>query len=136
MTRFVLDCSVTVAWCFHDHADAYTWSVLARLPKAYAVVPAVWPVEIANALVVAERRKLIQKSDSAKFLAMLEGFQFSVDPETGERAWGPILALARDQRLSAYDAAYLELALRRRLPLATRDEGLKRAASALAVDLL
>ena len=136
MIRFVLDCSVATAWCFSDQADAYTWSVLARLAKSDAVVPAIWRVELANVLAVAERRKRIQKSDSMKFLGALDRFRFSVDNETSDCAWGPILTLARDQLLSAYDAAYLELAIRRKLPLATRDEGLKRAAALLAVDLL
>ncbi len=136
MNRFVLDCSVAVAWCFEDQADPYAWRVLALLPRAVAVVPAFWRLEIANALIVGERRKLIRESDTVSFLSMLGGFQFSLDEESSHNAWGSTISLARDQRLSAYDAAYLELSVRKGLPLASRDEALKRAAKALGVEIV
>ena len=136
MNGFVVDCSVTMAWCFGDQADGYTYSVLDALRTSRAVVPSIWPLEVANALVVAERRKKLLATHTAEFLAFLEQLPVQLDPDTSHQALGPILALAREHRLSAYDAAYLELAKRRGLPLATRDKGLQRAARAAAVSLL
>lgn len=125
-----------MAWCFGDQADAYTYAVLDGLRTSEALVPSIWPLEVANALVVAERRKRLPEADTSKFLAFLDDLPVVVDQETTRRALGPILSLAREQNLSSYDAAYLELAMRQGLPLATRDEGLKKAARAVGVGLL
>jgi predicted nucleic acid-binding protein len=131
MTRFVLDCSVTMAWCFEDEADRYSEAALAALAGSAAVVPGLWPLEVANVLLVAERRGRLTPEDGRQFLVLLAGLPITVDvaiPDPRE-----ILTLARVHRLSAYDAAYLELAVRDRLPLATRDRTLRAAARAARV---
>ena len=136
MSRFVADCSVTMAWCFENQADDFTRGVLTRLEEDEALVPAVWPLEIANAVVVAERRKKLSRAAAERFIAVLSGLPIVVAEDTHLRALAEILALAREQNLSAYDAAYLELALREGLPLATRDEALRRAARQTGAQLV
>ena len=93
-----------------------------------AHVPAIWALEVANILVMAERRKRLDASAVAEFIALLETLGIRADDAPGARAFGEILALARSQGLSSYAAAYLDLALRRGLPLATRDRELAEAA--------
>src|SRR5262245_34463860 len=129
--RFVLDGSVALAWCFHDEADPYADAIAARFPNVEAVVPTIWHLEIANALLMGERRKRSMQADTANWTAFLNSLPIAVDDETTARAWADTLSLARAQDLSAYDAAYLELAMRRRLPLATIDDKLKAAAAAV-----
>lgn len=129
----VLDGSVTMAWFFKDETVAYAEAVEDSLAGAEAVVPALWPLEIVNTLVVGERRKRSTEAQAATWLSYLRALPIAVDDETALRAWGDTLSLARAHQLSAYDAAYLELALRRSLPLATLDERLKEAAAAVGV---
>ncbi len=136
MKRFVLDCSVTMAWYFRDQADAYCDAALASLRAGEALVPSIWPLEVANVLVLAERRKFLDKEDTSGFLKLLSELRIAVEEDTSRRAMGPILTLARERNLSAYDAAYLELAMREGLPLATRDQALKKAARSLGVSLV
>ena len=133
--EFVLDNSVVMVWGFDDEADLYAETLLDMMPTARAHVPALWPLEVANVLLVGERRKRLTAADTARFLSLLGAFPITVDEETTVRAWVETLALARAQNLSAYDAAYLELAMRRGLPLATLDEKLKAAAAAVGVSL-
>ena len=130
MTEFVLDGSLALAWYFRDEADPYADAVAARFPAARAVVPLIWPLEVANAVLMGERRQRSTEAQAAKWLTYLRFLPIAVDDETNDRAWGEVLSLARAHRLSAYDAAYLELAVRRGLPLATLDDKLKAAASA------
>lgn len=130
---FVLDCSVALAWCFHDEADPYADSIAARFPRVQAVVPAIWPLEVANALLMGERRKRSTSVDTAHWLAFLNALPITIADETATHLWNDILNLARGQNLSAYDAAYLELALRQGLPLATLDDKLKAAAAVVGV---
>ena len=132
-TEFVLDGSITLAWYFKDEADPYADAVAASFPAARGWVPLIWPLEVANALAMGERRQRSTEAQAFAWLAYLESLPISVDDETNDRAWGEVLRLARSHRLSSYDAAYLELALRRGLPLATLDDKLKAAASALGV---
>lgn len=131
--EFVLDNSVTMSWAFSDEADPYAQDVLNALPGATAVVPSIWPLEAANVLLVGERRGRITRADSTSFVAILDGLSIGVDGETSERALKDTLDLARAQGLSVYDAAYLELAMRRGLPLATLDGKLKAAALVVGV---
>jgi len=128
-----LDGSLALAWYFKDEADAYADAVAARFPAARAVVPPIWPLEVANALLMGERRRRSTEVQAAKWLGYLGSLPIAVDEETNRRAWGEVLSLALAHRLFAYDAAYLELAVRRRLPLATLDHRLKAAASAVGV---
>jgi predicted nucleic acid-binding protein len=131
--RFVLDCSITMAWAFEDEADAYADAVADGFHEAQAVVPRLWPLEVANVLLVGERRKRITEVQVAEFLALLDTLAVVVDHETAAHAWQETLRLARTHALSVYDAAYLELAVRRRLPLASLDDKLKATANAIGV---
>lgn len=130
---FVLDCSLTLAWFFEDEADAYAESVEDALTSTAAIVPALWPLEVANGLLVGERRKRTTEAKVTQFLALLRALPIAIDDETAGRAWQETLQLARAHELSAYDAAYLELAVRRGLPLATLDDALRAAAAAVGV---
>jgi len=132
---FVLDCSVTMAWCFDDEASAYTDGVRDCLADNRAVVPSIWPLEAANATLMGERRKRLDEARSQRFFVLLAALPIVVDDETGGRAFGDIVHLARTHQLSAYDGAYLELAIRRGLPLACNDGKLKNAALAAGVAL-
>ncbi len=132
----VLDCSVVMAWCFDEVGSAYAEKVVARFRDDRAFVPLIWPLEVANSLLVAERRKRITRADNARFVELIRTMPVELDPETGSRALGDTLPLARRTNLSAYDAAYLELAVRRALPLATLDAPLKKAARRLRVAIL
>jgi len=132
---FVLDCSVTMAWCFDDEATAYTDGVRDCLADKRAVVPTIWPLEAANATLMGERRKRLDEARSQRFFVLLTALPIVVDDETSNRAFGEIVHLARTHQLSAYDSAYLELAIRRGLPLACNDGKLKNAAVAAGVAL-
>jgi predicted nucleic acid-binding protein len=132
----VLDVSLSCAWCFADEASEGAWAILELLQMNRAQVPALWLWETANVLVQAERRGRISPAASRTFLGLLEGLPISVDQPTTASAWHDTLALARSHRLTSYDAAYLELALRRGLPLASRDKGLQAAARTEGVPLL
>lgn len=117
--EFVLDCSLALAWFFDDEADDYAIAVEESLAATSAVVPAHWPLEVANALVMGERRKRTTEANVATFLRLLQSLPIALDEETANQAWQESVRLARAYRLSVYDAAYLELTLRRGLPLAT-----------------
>src|SRR5262245_60054002 len=112
VAAFVLDSSVTLSWFFKDEANPYADAVAARFPDASAVVPGIWPLEVANALVMGERRLRSTEAQAARWLGHLDSLPITVDTETSSRAWGDVLSLARSQNLSSYDAAYLEVALR------------------------
>jgi predicted nucleic acid-binding protein len=122
-----------MAWCFGDQADAYTYAALDALRDGEAAVPPIWFLEVSNSLVVGERRKKLSGADSAQFLVFLASLPIRVEPDIPQRAFGPILLLARQLRLSCYDAAYLELAMREKLPLATGDGALKKAAAGVGL---
>jgi predicted nucleic acid-binding protein len=124
LTRFVLDCSVAMSWCFDNETNAYADEVLGSLLTAEAVVPVLWSLEVANVLVVAERRKRLTEAQMIRAIALLQALPISVDEATAQQALGATLTLAREHSLSAYDAAYLELAMREGLSLATVDEKL------------
>jgi predicted nucleic acid-binding protein len=131
--RLVLDGSVALAWCFRDEKAPYPDAVLDALAAHEAVVPAVWPYEVANALLVGERRKRSTGADTSAWLQFLRQLPVTVDEVPVTRAWERLLELARTHGLSAYDAAYLELALRLSVPLATLDRRLQAAATAAGV---
>ena len=132
----VLDCSVAMAWCFPDESTPATNSLLKTLEHETAVVPGLWFLEVANVLSLAEKRKRLTPTKSAEFLKFLSAFELEVDHEAASRAFDYVLPLCRAHGLTAYDATYLELALRRRLPLATLDGDLRAGARALGVALL
>ncbi len=128
MNRFVLDCSVAMAWCFGDEAEAYSDRVLEELERGTALVPCLWSLEVANVLLVAERRGRLTEADTTRFLDLLIGLPIVVEEPTTHSGHA-ILALGRSHRLSAYDAAYLDLAMREGTALATRDRALTIAAA-------
>ena len=133
--NFVLDGSVTMVWGFEDETDEYAEAILERMPDLQAHVPSLWPLEVANALLVGERRRRITSAETARFLAILGAFPITVDDQTVAHAWADTMHLARAHNLSSYDAAYLELAIRLGLPLAALDGKLKTAAGAMGVPL-
>lgn len=126
--NFVLDASVALAWCFEDEGGAYAPEVLASLRHTEAVVASLWPLEVCNGLVVAERRDRLDAAAATRFIELLRSLPIVVDPVARRRALTSVRALARARDLSAYDASYLELAVRLGVPLATLDSGLRRAA--------
>jgi predicted nucleic acid-binding protein len=133
--EFVLDNSVVMAWGFDDEADPYADTVLGLMPSSRAFVPSLWPLEVANVLLVGERRRRITAAEASQFLALLGTFPISIDAETTAHAWVETLDLARAHNLSAYDASYLELAMRRGCPLATLDARLQATAATVGVAL-
>lgn len=136
MSRFVLDNSVVMAWYFEDEANAYTAAILEAMAAGEAMVPSIWPLEVANVLLVGEKRGRSTEARTSRFIALLEALPIRVDAATSQHALSSILTLAREQRLSAYDAAYLDLAMREGVPLATQDQALRRAAEACGVELM
>lgn len=133
--RFVLDCSVALAWYFEDEADKYADAVAEAMTDSIAVVPSLFHLELANILITGERRKRSTAAQATSFLTRIANLSIAVDPQTVARAWSDTIDLARKHELSSYDAAYLELALRESLPIATLDNNLKSAAKALKVRL-
>jgi predicted nucleic acid-binding protein len=131
----VLDCSIVMAWYFVDESSAYADAVARQLPDHTAVVPLNWSLEVANSLIVGERRKRSTQAQAASFIKNLAAMPITIDDETNLHVWTTTLNLARTHNLSAYDAAYLELALRRGLPLASLDEKLNDAAKAVGIAL-
>jgi predicted nucleic acid-binding protein len=135
--RLVLDASVTLAWFVTEESTDYTEGVLdLLLSGAQALVPAIWPFEVGNALLVGERRKRLTIAQVTSVLQRLADLPLTVDPVRLDRAFGQILAVARQEQLTEYDAAYLELALRESLPLATLDQELQRAAQHAGIALV
>jgi predicted nucleic acid-binding protein len=124
----VIDASVSLAWCFPDESSHSANAVLVALEDRTVFVPAIWSVEIANALLVGERRKRIRPPEIRRFVELLKGLSIFEDKQPFDEVVGIVLPLARDHRLSAYDAAYLEVAIRHTAPLATLDAGLQKAA--------
>jgi predicted nucleic acid-binding protein len=123
--EFILDCSVTMAWYFKDEANAYAKAVHKSLTGSVAIVPGLWPLEVANILVLGERHQRSTQAEASKWLNYLHMLPIRVDDETAGRAFSDILQIARSYELSAYDASYLELAIRLGLPLASLDNKLK-----------
>ena len=132
----VVDSSVTVAWCFADERTAAVDAVLVQVTESGAVVPSLWRLEVANALQMAVRRKRIDAAFRDASLADLRSLEVDIDPETDQQAWTTTLHLAERFQLTLCDAAYLELAQRLELPLATLDRELRTAAGALGLTLL
>jgi predicted nucleic acid-binding protein len=134
---FVLDSSVALTWFFKDQGSAKTDLILQELGAgSRCVVAQHWRLEVTNVLLGAERAKRKSTAESTQFLALLEKIIIEVDQETDRSAASVTLALARKHKLTSYDAAYLELASRRGLPLATLDEDLRKAAKSESVPLL
>lgn len=132
----VIDASLTVAWYFDDETTAATEAVLDKVSEAGAVVPSLWRLEVADAFQSAIRRSRITARYRDQSLAKLMHMPIVIDLDTNVYAWTTTLRLAERFALTVYDAAYLELAQRRSLPLGTLDSDLRQAATALEVALL
>jgi predicted nucleic acid-binding protein len=133
---FVVDGSIAMAWLFNDEATPRTEALLSRLTTETALVPAWWFIEITNVLAMAERKWRITPNQSDAFVADLGKLAIERDDEAANRAFTYLLPLCRGHRLTSYDAIYLELAVRRNLPLATLDGDLRKTAKKLGVRLL
>jgi predicted nucleic acid-binding protein len=122
---------MTMAWCFEDELTPYSESVLEALVEGAAIVPPIWSLEVANVLIVGERKKRLVPAQSLRFVELLQSLPITLDADV--RPLGELLGLAREQRLSSYDASYLDLAVRTGLPLASLDGDLLEAADRYGV---
>jgi predicted nucleic acid-binding protein len=135
----VLDNSVAMRWCFKDGSEddlIYAENVLDSLTSGNTfLVPNLWHLEVVNVLVRAEKRQWLDAGQVQEFLSLMQKLPLKVDAETAQKAMSETFALAREYNLSAYDAAYLELALRYKVPLATLDVDLRKAANKINVSV-
>lgn len=134
MPSFVLDCSVTLPWFFEDEIDGYADSILRLLVKEEATTPSLWTLEVVNGLLGAQRRGRLSAEDVTNALAMLAELDIAVEQQSP--AATAVLTVAREHGLTAYDAAYLELAMRESIPVATNDQDLAKAAKRAGVGVL
>jgi len=133
MDEFVLDTSVAMAWCFEDETNPYADAVLDSLIDNAALAPSIWPLEVGNVLLVAERRNRISQPDSMRFLELLSSLPIKIESFSEQRMFEAVLNLARNLGLSSYDASYLDLAMQTGLKLATLDQSLRKAADRCGV---
>lgn len=131
MSAFVLDCSVTISWFMPDESPDFNF--LDQIAEEGAIVPSIWSLEIGNVLLIAERKKRITLEQRQKAIHILSELPIVVDTVTPNHAWLETMELAERHNLTLYDASYLELSLRRSLPLATFDKALKKAAELSSV---
>jgi len=133
---FVVDSSVALTWCFAEERTPATAALLDWVSESGAHAPSLWPLEVLNALLMSEKRKRIDSGKRKELIAQLRTLPIRLDMETCSQAWDYANGLAERHHLTLYDAAYLELAQRLELPLATLDAELRNAASAAGVPLL
>ena len=133
---FVIDNSVVMAWCFEDEANSYADTIQDMLIENKAFVPAIWPLEVTNVLLVAERKKRISKAGSGHFTALLSQLPIEVEPSDTDTIFHETISLARQYMLSSYDASYIELAIRKGLPIATQDKAIIRAAKKIQIEII
>ncbi|HWB51733.1 MAG TPA: type II toxin-antitoxin system VapC family toxin [Stellaceae bacterium] len=136
MTSLVLDASIVLCWCFEDEATEATDDLLRQSQTITIAVPSHWFIEVTNVLALSERRGRITPADTTQFIDLLESLMIDPDEETPAHAFNRTLSLARNEHLTAYDAAYLELAMRLGVSLATKDKALADAAVRLGVPVL
>ena len=137
MNSLVLDASIALCWCFEDQSTDYTETVFELLAGGKkAIVPFIWPLEVTNALLSGERRKLITTAQVTSIIEEFGSWTIQVDSRGVDRAFQQILTTARTFRITTYDAAYLELAMREALPLATVDKELLKAARTAGISPL
>lgn len=133
---FILDASIALAWCFEDEATPQTTLLLEELEFKTALVPSIWPLEISNILLSAQRKKRISFADMMQLLEMIASLNIQLETETIEKHFHETLSLAYNENLTTYDASYLELAIRLGLPVATKDKQLRQACINLGVKLI
>jgi predicted nucleic acid-binding protein len=136
MPAFVLDSSVALAWVLPRQQTTRTKALLDQSTEFGAQTTALWPIEVANVLLMYERRGQFTTAERTNAIGFFAGLPIAIDDQTQVRAWGSAYDLALAHKLTVYDAGYLELALRSGLPLATLDGDLVRAATALGVPVL
>lgn len=136
MESFVVDNSVVMSWCFKDEENRYAENVLDYLLTSTAVVPSIWPLEVVNVLLVAERKKRILEADSVSFLSLLSQLPITVEYEQTEKSMSDLLVFSRTNNLSSYDASYLYLSMRKGIPIATLDSQLIAAAKKINVPVM
>ena len=134
--NFVLDASIALAWCFSDESTHLTRKLLVQLENEIALVPTIWSLEVGNILIIAERRKRISYAEMVQFLELLSALRIEVDMDTPAKAFHAVLSLAYSEKLTTYDAAYVELSMRHGLPLASKDLELCNAAKRLGVHVI
>jgi predicted nucleic acid-binding protein len=132
----VIDASVALAWHLEDETSEYADAVLDRVRTEGALAPSIWQLEVANGLLVAERRGRTTAAKSSRALALFEQLPINIRDVPTTLAFGTVFELARELGRSAYDACYLELATRESLPLATQDTALRAAAEKIGVILV
>lgn len=133
---FVVDSSVVLSWCFEDERTPATKALLERIGETGAIVPQHWPAEVLNGLMMAERRQRINAVRRRQLAEFLRDLPLAADPETTIQLWSTTQTLAERFRLTVYDAIYLELAQRKRLPLASLDQDRRSAGAVVGVTLL
>jgi len=132
---FVIDNSIVMSWCFKDETNQYADAVLDKLSEYAAIVPSIWPLEVVNVLLVAERRKRLKQAESIRFITLLSQLPIEVEHDWPEKMMKDLLALGRATTLSSYDASYLDLAMRKDCPIATLDKRIRGAAQEISVSL-
>ena len=135
MSIFVLDASISLAWWLDPEAQAFPHAVLESLETNEALAPSVWPLEVGNALLVAERRNKVTRTMTSEIIQRLQELPIIVEQESPHRMFSEIRTLAQRCQLTSYDASYLDLAMQHGIPLATLDAALIRAASECGVEL-
>ena len=136
MSFLVLDSSATLAWIYGDETPEAIGRVFDAIADNGALVPTLWRLEVANSLTMAVRKRRIDPDFRRAALADLALLDITTDQQTDSYAWTDTVNLADHFNLTVYDAAYLELARRRMLPLATLDQELQTAATAIGVTVL
>ena len=136
MPGFVLDSSIALAWVLPRQQTAQTHALLIETAELGALVTSLWPIEVANVLLIYERREQMSAAERTRAISEIANLPIETDDQTAARAWSTTFELALAHKLTIYDAGYLELSLRSGLPLATLDVALCRAASACGVPVL
>jgi predicted nucleic acid-binding protein len=135
MAILVVDCSVTMSWLFREEFTQFSERVLDEVIVGQAVEPMIWPLEVANVMLSAERRGRLTQAESAHFLSRLSELSIDVSTMGQQQVADELVALARETGTTVYDASYLELAARLGVPLATLDRRLAEAATKIGVAL-
>jgi len=136
VSGWVVDASAMFCWCFEDERPRNADAIMQRLTSEGMHAPAHWSLELTNILWSSQRRGRITASDADAFIALVAALQIQIDPETSRRAWAETRALSQAENLTAYDAAYLELAIRRQAGLASKDASLVAAAKRRKLPLI
>lgn len=133
---FVVDCSVALSWYFSDESNDRTRDLRERLIEESIHVPCLWPIEITNAVLAALRRNRVTDDEIPDLLRDLQELPDEIDRETDSMVWEYSFGLAKQFNLSVYDATYMELAVRRKMPMATLDKALARACQEADIEVL